>query len=172
MHLVDVLLGANAERNAPPALARRVLSLLRRAHRPRESFRAVAEPNCDAYRFADGAERVIGIDRSDYRLAMARTRCGAETVNYEQVDSVTETLIEMTASRGPMRASTRWASRRTGTASTAYTTASRAWKRIDPLRCGRRSWRPTHRMPLSEAPKGYDILLNKEDNCERVVLKA
>ena len=48
-----------------------------------------------------GAERVIGIDRFDYRLEMARTKCGAETVNYEQVDSVSETLKEMTAGRGP-----------------------------------------------------------------------
>ena len=48
-----------------------------------------------------GAERVIAIDRFDYRLEMARDKCGAETVNYETVDNVTETLIEMTAGRGP-----------------------------------------------------------------------
>jgi threonine dehydrogenase-like Zn-dependent dehydrogenase len=48
-----------------------------------------------------GAERVIGIDRFDYRLEMARDKCGAETINYETVDSVPETLIEMTAGRGP-----------------------------------------------------------------------
>src|ERR1700754_2646206 len=42
-----------------------------------------------------GAERVIGIDRFDYRLEMARTKCGAETVNYEQVDIVIETLNDM-----------------------------------------------------------------------------
>ena len=30
----------------------------------------------------------------------------------------------------------------------------------------------THRMPLSDAARGYDIFLNKEDNCEKVVLKA
>jgi threonine dehydrogenase-like Zn-dependent dehydrogenase len=30
----------------------------------------------------------------------------------------------------------------------------------------------THRMPLADAAKGYDIFLNKEDNCEKVVLKA
>ena len=48
-----------------------------------------------------GAERVIGIDRFDYRLEMARTKCNAETVNYEQVDSVSDTLKEMTAGRGP-----------------------------------------------------------------------
>ena len=28
----------------------------------------------------------------------------------------------------------------------------------------------THRMPLADAAKGYDIFLNKEDNCEKVVL--
>jgi len=30
----------------------------------------------------------------------------------------------------------------------------------------------THRLPLSEAPRGYDMFLNKEDGCEKVVLKA
>jgi len=30
----------------------------------------------------------------------------------------------------------------------------------------------THRMPLADAAKGYDIFLNKEDNCEKVVLSA
>jgi threonine dehydrogenase-like Zn-dependent dehydrogenase len=30
----------------------------------------------------------------------------------------------------------------------------------------------THRMPLEEAAHGYDIFLNKEDGCEKVVLKA
>jgi threonine dehydrogenase-like Zn-dependent dehydrogenase len=30
----------------------------------------------------------------------------------------------------------------------------------------------THRLPLSQAPEGYRIFNNKEDNCEKVVLKA
>jgi threonine dehydrogenase-like Zn-dependent dehydrogenase len=30
----------------------------------------------------------------------------------------------------------------------------------------------THTLPLSEAPRGYDMFLNKEDNCEKVVLKV
>jgi len=30
----------------------------------------------------------------------------------------------------------------------------------------------THRMPLSEAPRAYDMFLNKDDGCEKVVLKA
>src|SRR4051812_46839456 len=29
----------------------------------------------------------------------------------------------------------------------------------------------THRLPLAEAPHGYDIFKNKEDGCEKVVLK-
>jgi threonine dehydrogenase-like Zn-dependent dehydrogenase len=29
----------------------------------------------------------------------------------------------------------------------------------------------THRMPLDEAPTGYDMFLNKEDDCLKVVLK-
>src|SRR3954462_6921502 len=47
-----------------------------------------------------GAERVIGIDRFPYRLRMAREKCGAETINYEET-SVLETLREMTGGRGP-----------------------------------------------------------------------
>jgi threonine dehydrogenase-like Zn-dependent dehydrogenase len=30
----------------------------------------------------------------------------------------------------------------------------------------------SHTMPLSDAPKGYDMFVNKIDNCEKVVLKA
>ncbi|MEU1043316.1 zinc-dependent alcohol dehydrogenase [Streptomyces sp. NPDC005551] len=30
----------------------------------------------------------------------------------------------------------------------------------------------THTLPLSQAPHGYDIFKNKQDNCEKVVLKA
>jgi threonine dehydrogenase-like Zn-dependent dehydrogenase len=51
--------------------------------------------------FLLGAERVIAIDRFDYRLDMARERSGAETINYEEVDSVLDTLNEMTGGRGP-----------------------------------------------------------------------
>src|SRR3954465_5319842 len=29
----------------------------------------------------------------------------------------------------------------------------------------------THRLPLTEAPRGYDIFKNKQENCEKVVLK-
>ena len=47
-----------------------------------------------------GAERVIAIDRFDYRLRIARDRAGAETINYEEVD-VHDTLKEMTGGRGP-----------------------------------------------------------------------
>ncbi|HEU4752782.1 MAG TPA: zinc-dependent alcohol dehydrogenase [Armatimonadota bacterium] len=50
--------------------------------------------------FLLGAERVIAIDRYEYRLRMAREHSGAETLNYEEVD-VLEALGEMTAGRGP-----------------------------------------------------------------------
>jgi alcohol dehydrogenase len=29
----------------------------------------------------------------------------------------------------------------------------------------------THTLPLSEAPRGYEIFKNKQDNCLKVVLK-
>ena len=47
-----------------------------------------------------GAEKVIAIDRFEYRLEMARDRAGAETINYEFSD-VPEALKEMTGGRGP-----------------------------------------------------------------------
>src|SRR5205085_243241 len=47
-----------------------------------------------------GAERVIAIDRFEYRLCMARKQGGAETLNYEDVD-VQDALKEMTGGRGP-----------------------------------------------------------------------
>ncbi|HVM30715.1 MAG TPA: zinc-dependent alcohol dehydrogenase [Candidatus Limnocylindrales bacterium] len=47
-----------------------------------------------------GAERIIAIDRFDYRLRMAREKAGAtDTIDYEQV-SVHETLRELTGGRG------------------------------------------------------------------------
>jgi threonine dehydrogenase-like Zn-dependent dehydrogenase len=48
-----------------------------------------------------GAERVIMIDRFDYRLEIARKNLGIETLNYEEVDSVAEALKELTGGRGP-----------------------------------------------------------------------
>src|ERR1700754_4534185 len=50
--------------------------------------------------FLLGAERVISIDRFPYRLDMARKQ-GAEIINYETVDSVIDTLNDLTAGRGP-----------------------------------------------------------------------
>jgi threonine dehydrogenase-like Zn-dependent dehydrogenase len=48
-----------------------------------------------------GAERVIAIDRLPERLEMASRHLGVETINYTEVDSVVETLKEMTGGRGP-----------------------------------------------------------------------
>jgi threonine dehydrogenase-like Zn-dependent dehydrogenase len=50
--------------------------------------------------FLLGAERVIAIDRFDYRLQLAR-EAGAETINYEQVDDLLQTLKDMTGNIGP-----------------------------------------------------------------------
>ena len=47
-----------------------------------------------------GAERVIGIDRFPERLAMARDRAKAETINYEE-ENVYEALMQKTGGRGP-----------------------------------------------------------------------
>jgi threonine dehydrogenase-like Zn-dependent dehydrogenase len=47
-----------------------------------------------------GAERVIAIDRFQYRLDWARDKAGAETINYEEINEL-EALPEMTGGRGP-----------------------------------------------------------------------
>ena len=51
--------------------------------------------------FLLGAERVIAIDRFPARLRMAEEHTNAETINYEEVDSVLDVLKEMTGGRGP-----------------------------------------------------------------------
>lgn len=50
--------------------------------------------------FMLGAERVIAIDRFDYRLSIARDKLKAEVINYEQ-QNVYEALMEMTGGLGP-----------------------------------------------------------------------
>ena len=180
-----------------------------------------------------GAERVIAIDRFDYRLEMAREKCGAETVNYETVDSVPDALIEMTGGRGPdacidavgleahgpaleyaydrakqalMLETDRpialrqaiMACRNGGTISVIGVYGGMVDKfplgtimnRSLTIKSGQchvhRYMRPlleriengeidppmviTHRMNLADAATGYDIFLNKQDNCEKVVL--
>jgi threonine dehydrogenase-like Zn-dependent dehydrogenase len=47
-----------------------------------------------------GAERVIVIDRFEYRLEQAATHVGAEPLNYEKTD-VNAELVERTGGRGP-----------------------------------------------------------------------
>ena len=48
-----------------------------------------------------GAERVIAIDRFDYRLEMAKEKAGAtDILNYEEVD-IQDALLELTGGRGP-----------------------------------------------------------------------
>jgi threonine dehydrogenase-like Zn-dependent dehydrogenase len=53
--------------------------------------------------FLLGAERVIAIDHLPARLRLAREHSGAEIINCDEVDSVHETLMEMTGGRGPDR---------------------------------------------------------------------
>jgi threonine dehydrogenase-like Zn-dependent dehydrogenase len=51
--------------------------------------------------FLLGAERVIAIDRFPYRLRKAAKDCGAEVINYTEVDGVVDELRERTGGRGP-----------------------------------------------------------------------
>jgi len=180
-----------------------------------------------------GAERVIAIDRFEYRLKMARERAGAETLNYEEVD-ILEALNEMTGGRGPdacidavgmeahgaglpglydkvkqtVRAETDrplalreaiMACRNGGTISAPGVYGGfidkfpmgAVMNRSLTIRTGQthmqRYTRPllervqkgeidpsfiiTHRLSLDEAPHGYKMFRDKEDDCMKVVLK-
>ena len=182
-----------------------------------------------------GAERVIMIDRFDYRLAMAREKVGAITIDYARQD-VHETLMELTGGRGPdscidcvgMEAHSAnhllygmdrakqamkiqfdrplavreaiLACKNGGTVSIMGVYGGfvdqfplgQLMNRSLTIRTGQchvhRYMRPllehieagrldptfiiTHRMKLDDAARGYDIFLKKEENCEKVILKA
>jgi threonine dehydrogenase-like Zn-dependent dehydrogenase len=182
-----------------------------------------------------GAEKVIAIDRFEYRLEMAKQRANAaETINYEKV-SVREALLEMTGGRGPDKCIDAVGMEAHGHAATyAYDRAKQAlmletdrpialreailncrnggvvsvigvyggfidkfpmgsvMNRSLTIRAGQchvqRYMKPllqrvqngeidpsfviTHTLPLDQAPRGYDMFNNKEENCEKVVLKA
>jgi len=182
-----------------------------------------------------GAERVIAIDRFDYRLAMARDEAGADDIiDYEQAD-VVATLNEMTGGRGPdacidavgmeghqshvalhaydrVKHSTRAETDRPHALREAIMSCrsggvisiigayggfvdkfplGAAMNRSLTFRMGQchvqRYLRPllelvengeidpsfviTHQLDLDETPRGYEMFKNKEDNCEKVVLK-
>ncbi|MGK3990292.1 zinc-dependent alcohol dehydrogenase [Sorangium sp. So ce136] len=182
-----------------------------------------------------GAERVIAIDRFEYRLRIARERAGAsDTINYEEVD-VHDALAALTGGRGPdacidavgleahghglmfaydrtkqalkletdrpiaLREAIR-ACRNGGTVSVIGVYGGFIDKfpmgslmnRSLTLRTGQchvqRYLRPlleriekgeidpsfviTHRMRLEDAPQGYDLFVNKQDECLKVVLAA
>ena len=181
-----------------------------------------------------GAERVIVIDRFDYRLRIAERHAGAETLNYEEVDRVPEALKELTGGRGPdacidavgleahyhgplyaydrvkqaLRQQTDRAfalreaimsCRNGGVVSVIGVYGGLVDKfpigavmnRGLTIRSGQchvhRYLRPlleriangeidpsfvvTHHLPLDEAPQGYELFKNKEDDCLKVVLK-
>ena len=185
--------------------------------------------------FLLGAERVIAIDRFPYRLQMAAQHSKADTINYEEVESVRDVLLEMTGGRGPdacidavgmeahspgvqyaydrakqaMKLETDrpialreaiMACRNGGTVSvigvyggfidkfpmgsvmnrsltikTGQCHVQRYMKPLlDRVRKGEidPSFVITHRMQLEDAPRGYEMFLSKEDNCEKVVLSA
>jgi threonine dehydrogenase-like Zn-dependent dehydrogenase len=181
-----------------------------------------------------GAERVIAIDRFEYRLRMARERSGAETLNYEEVDSVPEALKELTGGRGPdacidavgmeghcanlalyaydrVKQATRLETDRGYVLREAIMSCRSGgvfsivgaygafvdkfpigalMQRGISIRTGQchvqRYLRPlleriengdidpsfivTHRLPLDDAPEGYETFKNKQDECVKVVL--
>jgi len=180
-----------------------------------------------------GAERVIAIDRYDYRMRMAHDKAGAEVLNYEEVD-VVDALKEMTGGRGPdaciesvgmeahgtgieyvydvakqltrmetgrpiaLRAAIQ-SCRNGGTVSVAgvfggfidkvpmgaimnrsltiKTGQTHVQHYMRPLleRVQKGEIDPsfviTHRLPLQQAPQGYEVFRDKLDDCMKVVLK-
>jgi threonine dehydrogenase-like Zn-dependent dehydrogenase len=184
--------------------------------------------------FMLGASRVIAIDRFEYRLRMARAQSGAETLNYTEVDSVVETLKELTGGRGPdacidavgmeahhhgplyaydrVKQATRMETERAFALREAILSCRNGgvvsiigvyggfmdkfpigslMNRSLTIRTGQchvhRYLRPllervangeidpsfvvTHRLKLSDAPRGYETFKNKEEDCVKVVLK-
>jgi threonine dehydrogenase-like Zn-dependent dehydrogenase len=181
-----------------------------------------------------GAERVIVIDRFEYRLRVAERHSRVETLNYEEVDSVPEALKELTGGRGPdacidavgmeahfhgplyaydrVKQAARLESERPYALREAIMSCRNGgivsvvgvyggfvdkfpmgalMNRGLSIRTGQchvqRYLRPllqriengeidpsfivTHRLPLDEAPRGYDLFKHKEDDCLKVVLK-
>jgi threonine dehydrogenase-like Zn-dependent dehydrogenase len=181
-----------------------------------------------------GAERVIVIDRFEYRLRVAERHSRVETLNYEAVDSVPEALKELTGGRGPdacidavgmeahfhgplyaydrVKQAARLESERPYVLREAIMSCRNGgivsvvgvyggfvdkfpmgalMNRGLSIRTGQchvqRYLRPllqriengeidpsfivTHRLPLDEAPRGYDLFKHKEDDCLKVVLK-
>jgi threonine dehydrogenase-like Zn-dependent dehydrogenase len=180
-----------------------------------------------------GAERVIAIDRFEYRLRKAREQAKAETINYEEV-GVLSALREMTGGRGPDACidAVGMESHNDFAPLQAYDRVKQAARletdRAHPLReailsCRNggivsvigvyggfidkfpagafmnrsltlktgqchvhRYLRPlleriqngeidpsfviSHRLPLDEAPRGYEMFKHKEDDCTKVVL--
>jgi threonine dehydrogenase-like Zn-dependent dehydrogenase len=181
-----------------------------------------------------GAERVIAIDRFDYRLRKARDEVRAEIIDYEE-GGVVEQLNEMTGGRGPdacIDAVGMEAHHHVGPLHT-YDRAKQATRletdRPHVLReaimacknggvvsiigvyggfvdkfpmgslmnrsltirtgqCHVQRYMPallerirngeidpsfvvSHRLPLDEAPRGYEMFKNKQDECVKVVLK-
>jgi threonine dehydrogenase-like Zn-dependent dehydrogenase len=179
-----------------------------------------------------GAERIVAIDRFDYRLDLARKHGGAETINYERQD-VAETLEELTGGRGPdacidavgieahspgidyaydrVKQAVKIETDRPNALREAISTCrsggtisvigaygglvdkfpmGTVMNRSLTIRAGQchvqRYMQPlleriqngdidptfviTHRLPLEDAPRGYQMFKNKTDNCEKVVL--
>jgi threonine dehydrogenase-like Zn-dependent dehydrogenase len=181
-----------------------------------------------------GAERVIVIDRFEYRLRHVHEHTGAETLNYEDVDSVPETLKELTGGRGPdacidavgmeahhhgplyaydrVKQATRMETDRAFALREAVMSCRNGgilsvigvyggfvdkfpmgalMNRGLSIRTGQchvqRYLRPlleriengeidpsfviTHKIPLDQAPRGYELFKHKQDDCLKVVLK-
>lgn len=177
-----------------------------------------------------GAERIFMVDHHDYRLAFARERYGAETVNFDEVDDPAEYIVDRTGCRGVDASIDAIGFEAKGSAvETAMTTlklegssgkalrqAIAATRRggtisvpgvyagfihgflfgdvfdkgltfkmgqthvqhlmpelLDAIMEGRLQPHDiiSHRLPLAEAVRGYEIFDRKEEDCRKVVLR-
>ncbi|WP_258081021.1 zinc-binding dehydrogenase [Nocardia nova] len=133
-----------------------------------------------------GADRVIVIDRYRERLALARKHFDAETIDSTAVDSVQNTIAEMTGGRGPDACIDAVGMGDTAPACRTPTTApnnfcvsaqqhgQRYVRRIfDCIQQGDLdpSYLITHDLPLEDAVRGYDMFKNKRDGCVRAIFR-
>jgi threonine dehydrogenase-like Zn-dependent dehydrogenase len=181
-----------------------------------------------------GAGRVIGIDRVPERLAMARDKGNAETIDFSQ-EKVYQRLQEMTKGRGPDRCIDAVGAEAHGwgafdavvdkVKAALMLTTDRAHALREAIYCCRKAWTVsvpgvyigfpdkmpmgalmnkgitirtgqthvpryskmllerieagdidpsfvvTHRLPLEQGPKAYQVFRDKRDGCIKVVLK-
>ena len=127
-----------------------------------------------------GAHRVIAIDHHPHRLELARSM-GAEVINYHDV-KVREALFEMTGGIGPDAVIDAVGMESHGfsfdnvidAVKTGQTHVQKYMpKLLEMIGEGEidTTYIISHRLPLEDAPKGYKMFKERQDEVTKVVLK-